>query len=155
LTFKELEKKLAKLVDNIGNRSQMQDVADEATKIVKTRTKQGKGVDKNGGSTQKLRQLKTSTIKKRSQLKRAGKLSDETTPSKSNLTQKGEMINSVQGQGQKNLATVSLKGRKNQSKAEHQADVGRKFMNLAKKEISDLANIIEDDIKKDIKKQGL
>ena len=155
MDLKDLQRKLNNIRKNIGSQKTMQDVADQMSETVKTRTKSGKGVSKNGGNTDKLKPLKASTKARRRRLRASGDLSGETTPDKSNLTQRGEMINSVKGKGSKNLAEISVIGEKNKNKAENQANNGRTFMNLSKSEIKKAVNIIEEDIKKDIIKQGL
>ena len=151
MTLKEFTRKLNNVLDNVGSSVQMTKVAKEAAKEIKTRTRQGDGVSQNLGNREKLKQLKASYKKRRRKLP----LSSETTPDKSNLTQKGDMLNAIEGKGSRNRAEVFIKGPKNQEKALRQSEAGRKFMNLSKKEVDKAVNIIELDIKKDIKKQGL
>lgn len=155
MNLKDLQEKLANIRRNIGNQQTMEKVAEETAKEVKARTKRGRGVENNGGKVSKLKPLKESTKRRRRRLKAAGNLSDETTPGKSNLTQKGDMINSVEGKGRRLEADIKVTGRKNRTKAEKHTETGRAFMNLSKREISKAVNIIEEDIINDIKKQGL
>jgi len=65
------------------------------------------------------------------------------------------MLDSIEGKGRKNSAEITVKGAENRRKAETQTDAGRPFMKLSKSEVGEVVNIIEKDIIKDIKKQGL
>lgn len=155
MNFKDLSKKLAKILDNVGEARQMDRVAKVAAKEVRDRTRDGYGVPKPLSKRERLKKLKETYQKRRQSLRKQGKLSSQTTPTKSNLTKSGEMIDNVDGRGSKNKAEVFVKGKKNKDKAAQQSDAGRTFMNLSKKEAEKAVNIIKEDIEKDIKKNGL
>lgn len=155
MNFKDLERKLLKIINNIGNSAQMQDVADAGKKEIVERTKKGSGVNKNEGKKVKLAALDPNYIKARKRLKKQGALSSDTSPSKSNLTRSGKMLSSVKTSAENKKAQIYIAGSENNRKAAQQEAQGRKFLKLSKGEVKKLLNIIEEDIKKDIKKNGL
>ncbi len=155
MNFKDLEKKLSRLIDSVGDASTMSKVGKELAQTVKRRTRRGFGVEQQGGSSTKLKKLSQPYKKQRKSLKRKGVLSSETTPAKSNLTKTGKLLDSIKGEGKKGEARIYIDGRENVKKAQDQAQVGREFMNLNKAEIKDAIDILEQDLNNDIKKNGL
>lgn len=63
--------------------------------IIRSRTLDGYGITQDGGSKKNLKKLAKSTIIRREYLDRQGLLSDNTTPVTSNLTQSGQMLDSI------------------------------------------------------------
>lgn len=155
MNFKDLENKLSRLIDSVGDAATMDKVGKTLAKTVKTRTRRGFGVKNTGGSSKKLNKLSNPYKKQRKGLKRKGILSAETTPAKSNLTKTGQLLDSVKGDGKKGEARIYIDGQQNVKKAQDQAQAGREFMNLNKAEIKDAIDILEQDLNSDIKKNGL
>lgn len=155
MDFKDLQNKIDAVIKNVGSLPRMVKVANETKKMVQERTRQGFGVKKTDTNKVRLKKLSPSYKKRRKKLQKKGLLSDKTTPNKSNLTQKGEMIDTLKTQVSRNKAEVKVNGDKNQKKAKQQAKAGRKFMDLSKTELKKVLNIIKQDIKDDITKKGL
>lgn len=155
MTFKDLEKRLAKLIDDVGDAQVMDKVAKEGAKTVRKRTRRGFGVKETGGPSSKLTKLSDPYKKSRRRLKKQGNLSDETTPARSNLTTSGKMLDNIKGEGKDREARIYIDGQENNRKARQQAEAGREFMNLNRAEIKDAIDILEEEINKDIRKNGL
>ena len=103
---KALEKKLGKLLKKAQAPKEMKENAEFAIETIKTRTRLGKGVSRDGGAEGKFAPLATSTkiqratAKKRRTPKRKQptslpELSPLTSPGKSNLTWTGEMLDNI------------------------------------------------------------
>jgi phage gpG-like protein len=155
MTISDLQKKLNNLLSDVVDQDLMTKIAKSVKSNVQTRTRRGFGVDSEGGPAKKLKPLADSYKKQRKRIQAAGGLSQETTPNKSNLTNTGEMINAIDYEVTRNEATVFVTGIENRKKAKYQADADRKFMNLSKREIKDITDIIEQSLETDITKKGL
>ena len=153
LTFKELQFKLDKLVDDVVNRSLTDKIGKKVVKTVKNRTRKGFGVKQNAGKAERLKPLRQPTKKKRRNLKKRGRLSGETTPTTSNLTESGQMLNNIGYRASDKEVVVAPKGRQQQKARQVSKD--RPFMNLSKSEIKELADLIANEFINDIKKKGL
>ena len=132
MTFKDLERKLARLINSVGDSATMDKMGKELAQTVKTRTRKGFGVDQTGGRSKRLTKLSKPYKKERKGLQSRGKLSSETSPTKSNLTKSGELLDSIKGEGKRGEARIYIDGRNlnNKKAAQDQEQVGRKFMNL-------------------------
>ena len=125
---------------------------DLAAEAIRRRTREGFGVKVTGGNRKKLKKLSTQYIEFR---KRFKSLSSETTATTSNLTLTGQMIDSVKtkrnktrvGTRGKALVLVATTGSKNTKKALFQADAGRIFMNLGRKELREINEFMTKAIK--------
>lgn len=89
--LKDIKLKLNNAIDNTSFEEYFRPIP----KIIKDRTRSGTGITEDDGSAKKLKKLADSTIKGREYLKSKGKLSSETTPKTSNLTQSGQMLDSI------------------------------------------------------------
>ena len=116
-----------------------QAIGEFAVRQVKRRTKRGLGV--NNKTLEPLKELKSSTVKTRRALKKNGKLSSDTTPDKSNLTQSGNMLNDLQWEDKGRSVEINFKTSKSNEKAENNNDK-RQFMDLSKQEEEEVANIV-------------
>lgn len=155
MKLKDLSLRFKTLIPDILDQGVMSEAAIIAKEMVRSHTKKGYGVDKEGAPQKRLKGLSESYKKQRRRLKRQGILSPDTTPNKSNLTNTGDMLKSLSHRSTRNTATVFLKGDKEKKKAEKQAKVGRKFMNLSKSERQRIKKIIQEAIHKGINKKGL
>lgn len=134
-------------------KKQYQILADMMKVIIKTRTRGGVGVQDN--RKKKLKALKKKTIKAR---ERFPNLSSETTPSTSNLTRSGQLLDSLEGIGLKESYKVQIKtgrndGAKNDDIIRGQEEMGRTFLELSGGEKQELAREAKALILKEIKKR--
>lgn len=155
MNFKTLTIKLQNLIHELEDKALYSEIGQDVSKNVKDRTRSGFGVEDNGAKAVKLKALKSSYKKERRRLRKTGKLSSDTSPAKSNLTKTGEMVDSVTYTADPKSVNIYIKGPKNKEKAKYQVNEGRSFMNLSKREIQDITDIIEEKLKKDIRKKGL
>lgn len=116
-----------------------------ALEMVRDRTRKGFGVKKEGGAAKRLNPLTSSTKATRRRLQKRGKLSENTSPTKSNLTSSGDMLDDLKLKVGKTSVTISIDG-KDRQKAERVQNQGREFMNLSKKEINKIVKIIQIEI---------
>lgn len=155
----------------------MRKFGEQIKNMIRIRTRVGFAVDRTGESKHKLKDLSPGYIeqrrkqqanateaaghgrgdfksihgpKKRSIIHGAGGLSDETTPSKSNLTRTGQMLDSVdvKGVGDGTVSVGPTGSRSDSSHtnaeiAEFQAEKGRKFNNLSDIELKRLNDSIK------------
>ena len=135
ITMKQLEKKLKKMSKNLVKESDdyIDEAADMSAKEIRDRTKRGFGVEKDGGSKQKLKKLSPAYVKQRRK---------QGLTQKSRLGRSDEMLDSIKGEGGK----VVLKGRRNREVAEF-VQKDRPFFHLTKAErakvIDDLRDKVE------------
>ena len=115
--------------------------------MIKTRTRsEGKKVVREGGNEVKLPSLKASTIKVRERLDRKGRLHPETTPSTSNLTRSGKMLDSMvyktsySGKGIK--LTFTFDANEINKQAEELEKLGFSFLYLSKKELQEVDDLV-------------
>lgn len=144
---KELEKQIAESI----SASKLTPIAKKVSQDVKDRTRQGKGVSQDGGTEQPLKELSDSYKAQRARLKQLGKLSPDTNPDTSNLTQKGGMLDTLSGTARNGSIEVSV-STQNQKKAQHVDAGGRPFMHLSADEISDLEKSVSDSIESELNK---
>lgn len=155
MTFKHVNIQIKALIAGVVSRNNMQKIANTAKAMVIDRTAKGYGVPQPEGPKERLKGLSESTKKRRNRLKRQGKLSSETTPKKSNLTESRHMLDSVRAKATTGEATVYLSNSEANKKAKYQEDSGRIFMNLSKNEVNKIKKEIEQGLINDIKKKGL
>jgi hypothetical protein len=88
------------------NQSEMEKIAEDMANKIKVRTRLGYDVDRS-----KLPPIKSEKYKKkRANYKKKGKLSDQTTPGRSNLTFTGQLLDSLYGKSYaNNTFTIELK----------------------------------------------
>jgi hypothetical protein len=145
LAGKPLDKlNLEHLVKNVVTEKLLRTMGERAVDMVRRRTRLGYGVagEEFGGSQQKLEKLAAPTKEKRARLKKQGRLSSETTPAKSNLTETGKLLDSIQFRVRGNRLEVFIAGLDNQLVASYVSDK-RPFFTLTQPEVSRLADLIE------------
>lgn len=91
----KLSKEIASSIDKTFDAKFMREVGEEAKRLIFLRTKLGYGVDKQGGQKQKLKALSPFYVELRKLLAKDGDLHSSTTPKKSNLTNTGQMLDSL------------------------------------------------------------
>jgi len=151
MRIKDLQIKLKNLLAETSNKALYEELGKTAASMVKERTRKGKGVSNPKGNLENLKALSPKYIKRRQKMRN---LSQETSPSKSNLTKKGEMLDNIKSKATNDQATVFIDGKKNNDAAKY-GQKDRPFMNLSSAEYNKLVNFIKEKIKTGIKKQGL
>lgn len=147
MDFKDLKKKLEDAVLAIADRETFNAIGKMSAESIRTRTRLGKGVDEMGGKLENLKALKTSTKDIRSFKKASGKLSNQTQPARSNLTETGELLDSIKYESTATEVRIYIDGVDNQKKAQDQVAQGRKFMSLSKTEVNAVIKYISNRIR--------
>lgn len=141
----------------------MRKIAKDAAEEIKLRTRLGYGVTRGGAPKQPLKPLASSTIENRKRAKIAGRLSQLTTPTRSNLTETGQMLDSLVGDSPAaGKAIVRLKGTRegglsNEKLAGfHQSGTGnmpaRPFLALTDLQIKRITDSLRQDLIKRVNK---
>jgi len=143
LDFKDLKKKVDKALRDVLSKNTFDDIGKMTAEQIKTRTRLGKGVPASEGPFQPLKPLTPATVGIRTGKKRAGKLNALTTPKKSNLTETGELLDSLKYQSSNTEVRIYIEGQQNQKKANDQVAQGRKFMNLSKTEVREIIKYLQ------------
>lgn len=168
--FIKLSKKLLNITKELEQRQSMQLIVKEAEIIIRRRTLLGFGVPSPGGVRARLEKLSDSYKEQRrgkvvffrdkdgrvrrvptsSQFKSRLKLSNKTTPGKSNLTLTGQMLASLRGKvtgvgkGIVEPTGSRIGGMTNKEIATFVQENGRVFMNFSNNEIRQLQIFVED-----------
>lgn len=135
---------------------QLDPIARETAKDIKIRTRLGYGVSSTGAEREPLKKLSDSYKDQRKADSKRGELSDETAPSKSNLTRTGQMLDSLYGVARRDgEIEIDFKagrsdGESNKAIAKKVADEGRPFINLSNRELERLNQRLVDTLKKNI-----
>lgn len=132
----------------VDNNALKQDLGREVIKQVSARTRRGIGVVKKVAKP--FKPLKGNTIRKRRSLQKRGKLSPETSPTKSNMTESGELVKSLREDVIPTGVNVTLEGTENKRKARNNPD--RILMDVTKEEEQALTNMVAKEIVKALKK---
>lgn len=147
-----------KVIPEITKPAQMRKYGELAAGMIKLRTRLGSGVARDGAEKEKLKALKPSTIERRKGLKKSGQLSGDTSPRKSNLTESGQLLDSVQVT-EVGVATVSVgplggrsDGLTNQKVADYVTEGGRPFNNISKIETKRLHDEVKRNLRDAIKR---
>lgn len=154
----EINKRLAKLVDI----SLMKILGDFARELIIKRTRLGYGVVIPEAEKTRLKPLKESYIEVRKKDKKKGRLFNETTPRKSNLTRTGQMLDSIRYWIRDNGYRKAIElfvpdsrrndGRTNNEVAGHVQSNGRIFFNLSKQEKTQIKRLAIKELRARIKK---
>ena len=143
------KKQLDELMRKVIARRNLDAVGEMVADQIRKRTRLGYGVEDDGKSQKKLKKLSNGYKDWRKKNRRA--LSGDTTPARSNLTQTGDMLDSIEHKVQGDSVEISVNGRFNQDKARWVTEGGRPFMNLSKAERNMVADMFRDIIKDTIK----
>lgn len=141
---------LSHLLHGILTQEFMQQLGELAASEVKKRTRIGYGVADQGSPQQKLKPLEKSTIDKRKRTKARGELAAETTPARSNLTETGQLLDSIKVRLEGGSVVVYLDGERNKLVADH-VSKQRPFFNLSKTNQKTLLAFIEAELNKQIR----
>jgi hypothetical protein len=111
--------------------------------MIRTRTRLGFGVDKNGGAKQKFKPLRPSTITHRQYLKSRGLLSPLATPAKATMTRFGDMMDDLTYDKAPQRVTILFSQTREALKAYYNSQLGRPFMFLTDKETKAARNLVQ------------
>lgn len=143
MDFKDLKKKVDSALREVLSKDTFNEIGKLTSDQIKTRTRLGKGVPESEGAFQTLKPLADATINIRTDKKKKGKLSSLTTPKRSNLTETGELLDSLKYQSTNTEVRIYIEGPQNQKKANDQVAQGRKFMNLSKTEVREIIKYLQ------------
>lgn len=146
------------------NESRMKKVGEFLIERIRIRTRLGYGVSGNMKPREKLKPLAETTKDIRKGFKKAGKLSEFTTPGRSNLTFTGQMLDNLvvrvisMGKIVIDVTGTRKKLKKddlgtNKEVAQKVTDEGRPFMYLTDKDYKAVINFIRDGFKSILKKR--
>ncbi len=152
--LKKIFDRIEKVLGQAVNRTEMRSLANLSIDLIYKRTKLGYGVREKFGSKSPLRKLSPAYIAAR---KKSSKLSGTTSPSKSNLTFTGQMLDSLRilkessgefliGPSGQRRTTGGKFSLTNAKVAEYQAKQGRIFNNLSALEFNQLLRQYRRDI---------
>lgn len=152
-----LGKTLAGFIPAIKTPESMRKYGQMAADIIKLRTRLGSGVSSDGADKGPLKKLADSTKQKRQYLADKGKLSSDTSVGKSNLTESGQLLDSMKvisteyGSAKIGPSGSRDDGKKNEDIGDYVTDAGRPFNNLAKVEIKRVQDAVKSDIRDAVK----
>lgn len=148
----KLAKQLEQTLKDILSEKNLEKIAQDIVDQIVLRTKLGKGVSQAEGPEKPLEKLSTSYKKQRKSLQSKGKLHETTTPTRSNLTQTGEMLDSIRYKINGEEITIYIEGEFNNKKANWQVDQKRSFLNISSVQKKRLINLINTQIQAAFKK---
>ena len=94
----KFKKQMERVLDDVASPASMREIGTDAAERIRKRTRLGKGVEVDGGDASPLKALSDQYKKSRKNSrgsKGLGKLSQFTTPGKSNLTFTGQLLDSI------------------------------------------------------------
>lgn len=148
-----IQKQILEALKQASRPERMKEYAVFLADEIKLRTRLGYGVDKFEDNKKKLKPLAKSTIKQRQARRDKGKLSNQTDPRFSNLTQTGQLLDALDGRATSlGKAEVYLKDSRsgetltNTELAKYQEEKKRIFMNVSKQEVKRLTDKIRKDL---------
>lgn len=168
---------LQKAIEKAVSPDAMRSYALEAANMIRVRTRLGYGVASSGGKRERLKPLSESYKKQRAgQLgffttesgavvpykpKRKPKISEFTTPGRSNLTFTGQLLDSLQvTSANRGKATIGVQGRRagssltNRDVARFVEEQGRPFLNLSDVEIKRVNELVTKRLTEELRKLG-
>ena len=157
IDMSKFNKDMENVVKEFTNKDVMQQIGDYAVDRIKTRTRLGKGVKSTGSEAEPLKPLKDSYREQRKRDKRSGKLSQFSSPAKSNLTRTGQMLDSISVKATAQKVLLYFRGSRKDSDASNAEVAGfvsesRPFFNLSKAELNGLNRFIRDLFEKIVKR---
>ena len=145
----KLKRNLEEVLDKFMSKENLNSIAQQIVDQIVLRTKLGKGVDGPKGKEIPLKKLSEPYKKTRKKLK----LDESATPSKSNLTQTGDMLRGVKFklEGGDEIV-IFIEGDDNNDKARWQAKQGREFLHISDVQNKRLYNLINTKLNEIFKK---
>lgn len=140
---KELKNKLESAAKSVESKSFLTKLYNQIIEEIYKRTKLGYGVNARGDSQTKLKPLSESYKKQRKGMK----LASDTSPSKSNLTKTGDMLNDLKCMDTPTGVSIHFKSTFSQQKVEWNRLKGRTFFNVSKTQITNITAQIKAKLK--------
>ncbi len=143
--FDDFENRLKQALKKLASPEIMQQIGDKAKKLVFDRTVAGYGVQDNSDDIkpkQKLKKLSKPYIKHRAS--KNVKLHSRTSPSTSNLTLTGELLDSLKAIVSTGKVTISAQGDRNKKVKGYVEEGGRPFNNLDTQSLKQLQAFVAD-----------
>lgn len=150
--WSDIPKLAERALKDASSKSQLETLGQEAKALIQKRTRLGGGVESSLGPRTQLKKLSEPYKKQRRKLKRDSKLSDTTTPAKSNLTQTGQMIESIDVNVSNGKVSLFFSNTKAKLKAKWVQDGGRGFFNISKPEFNQLQKNLQERVQSILKK---
>jgi hypothetical protein len=138
--FNHLSRELDTIVKELTNQDTLREVGERIVNDIKGRTRSGYGVYGNGTARVRLLPLKPLTV----ELREAKQLHALTRPEKSNLTQTGHMLDSLDYVIFGRSLGILLNNKFADDKAGWNEERGRYFMFLTKAEITNVTRLLSD-----------
>ena len=138
----DIETPLNNFLKQVTSRSVLTKVAEEVRTLIVRRTRKGFGVRVFGGDAVKLKPLAASTISRRKRIQ----LSSKTSPGKSNLTETGEMLDSLIADVIGNKIRVRFANASASKKASFNEEA-RPFLSLTARDLQRIERLIKGAIK--------
>lgn len=140
-------------LDDLAHPTNMKYYGELLADMIRKRALLGDGVEKVGEDKRKFKPLSPQYIEERRALQKQGKLSNKTTPAKSNLTSTGELLDSIRvkqvSKGRVTIGPFGMRadGKSNAEVAQHLANMKRAFNNPSKTELKRINNEIRKDFR--------
>jgi hypothetical protein len=138
-------------VDEIKDKNNLKEAAENTIERIQQRTRLGKGVNKPEGSATPLKKLEPKTVEVRKSLKSAGKLTGKgASPAKSGINRTGKTLDSMHSVSKKGEVTIQLDKEGERVATEVQAIDPQRFtfMNLSKAEVTAMVKELEEKARK-------
>jgi len=152
--FSELSKLIEKLggdiKETLRDKRVLNEIGEEAVDDIVKRTRLGYGVEKNGDKKGKLKPLSESYKEQRKEERKEGRLSTATSPSKSNLTRTGAMLDDLYHEVEEDGVTIRFKSKFSDVKAA-KVSRSRPFLNLSDLQVKRITRKVGDLIKSILK----
>lgn len=139
-----IDKVILRHAEKVRSKEIMQEVADLMKEMVVKRTRLGSGSDGPGGNKTKLNPLSPAYIAQRKRMKE--ELSPLTTPSRSNLTRTGHMLDSVVTEVDEGVASLTFSDEHAGDKAKW-VSKDRPFFYLTKTELDRVLRFLRNKIR--------
>lgn len=135
----KLKQALEKALNDATSTQNLDRIAKKLAEQIKIRTRLGMGLSQAGGEPTKLKPL-TDPYKKARKKKN---LYTDTTPSKSNLTLTGAMLNDIVGTATQDTITIDMGSALSKDKVDWNKLNGREFLNISRVQIERVSNDLE------------
>jgi hypothetical protein len=132
---------LRESIEELTDRNQLSKLGEFLVEKIRIRTRLGSGVTNNLDNKSRLNSLSEKYVLLRKKFRGLGELSSLTTPTKSNLTLSGSMLDSLKVKNiDRNSITIGAdgfdrNGISNEDKTEYQEDMGRIYLRLSIQEV--------------------
>lgn len=152
-----ISKKITKAIEKALSNQNMSPLVNNMAKDIKKRTRLGYGVSSFNSQKYKFPPLRDRTVEKRQELFEKGKLSGLTTPNKSNLTEKGLLLDALIGKSN-SKGRISFEFRENRGDGKSNKKIAsevskkRPFLNISSSELKRFTNQFMLKIKQEIAK---